>query len=257
MQTVQGALQGDGVADIELFQFHSSHFNEKVRWTLDLKRVPHSRTALIPGPHMLQMMKLTRQSQTPALRVGSDVIAGSTTIIDRLEQDFPEPRLYPEDPDERSRALSIVREFDDEVGPAVRLAKFFEVLDASVAIGAFCWDRSPLVKAIYRAGFPAIRRVMWSKMGITEETAERGLERTQQAFDFVAKESGSAGYLVGDRFSVADLTCASLLMPAVRVEAWGGPAEVSTPKVNHWLDRWVDHPGAEWVREIFRRHRRV
>jgi hypothetical protein len=32
-----------------LFQFTYSHFNEKARWALDLKHVPHVRHSLLPG----------------------------------------------------------------------------------------------------------------------------------------------------------------------------------------------------------------
>jgi len=39
---------------IELLQFrHSlSPSNEKLRWALDIKRVPHRRRSLLPGPHL-------------------------------------------------------------------------------------------------------------------------------------------------------------------------------------------------------------
>jgi glutathione S-transferase len=37
---------------IELLQFRHSPYNEKVRWALDLKRLPHRRRSLLPGPHM-------------------------------------------------------------------------------------------------------------------------------------------------------------------------------------------------------------
>ncbi len=51
------------------------------------------------------------------------------------------------------------------------------------------------------------------------------------------------------------LTCAALLMPCVSVAEWGGPVDAPTEKNRVWLARWVDQPGAEWVREIYRRHR--
>lgn len=242
---------------IELFHFQGSHFNEKARWALDLKHVPHTRTALLPGPHMPRMQKLSGQTSTPVLTVGDEVIPGSTRIIERLERDFPEPALYPEDAGERARAVALVREFDEEVGPAVRLAKFFETMDAKSAVGIFGKGRGPVVKALYGAGFPILWRVMQNKMQISEPAARRDRERTLKAFDFVAEESTGSGYLVGERFSIADLTCAALLMPAVSVSEWGGPEDVATPKAQAWLARWSEHPGAEWVREIYRRHRRT
>ena len=97
---------------------------------------------------------------------------------------------------------------------------------------------------------------MKSKMGINAESATAAREITRGAFDFVAKEPGENGYLVDDRFTVADLTCAALLMPCVPVSEWGGPQDAPTARNQAWLARWAEHPGAEWVRQIYRRHRR-
>jgi glutathione S-transferase len=50
---------------IELLQFRHSPYNEKVRWALDLKRVPHRRRSLLPGPHMGVVKKLTGRATSP------------------------------------------------------------------------------------------------------------------------------------------------------------------------------------------------
>lgn len=244
------------MSEIELFHFTSSHFNEKARWTLELKRVPHSRTSFLPGPHLAPVQKLTGGSTVPAIRDSGVVIAGSAEIIDHLEAKFPEPALYPEDPAQRERALAIQREFDDEVGPAVRLALFFDVLDGEFATAAFAVDKSAAAKLAYRVSFPLIHPIMIKRIGINAESATVARDRVTQALDFVVKESAETGYLVGDRFSVADLCCASLLMLTARVGEFGGPDMHSNERVDSWLARWADHPGTDWVREIFRRHRR-
>jgi glutathione S-transferase len=172
---------------IELFQFPGSHFNEKARWGLDWKGVAHERISLMPGPHMRTVKKLTGRTQTPVLRDDGRVIDGSTAILEHLEQRFPEPALFPTDAAARERALTIVRRFDDEVGPAVRLAKFFEVMEADYAVQTSCRDQGALARGLYRAAFPMIGRVMRSSMQITAENAERAREITREAFDFVAK----------------------------------------------------------------------
>lgn len=244
------------MAEIELFQFEGSHFNEKARWGLDWKSVDHERTSLLPGPHMRTMKKLTGETQTPALRDGETVVAGSTAILEHLEARFPEPALFPADAAERERALALVSHWDAEVGPAVRLAKFFEVMESAYAVGTFGQSQSALTKVLYRATFPLVGGLMKRMMSINPENAAAAREVTRGAFDFVAKEPGPAGYLIGDRFTVADLTCAALLMPCVTLEEWGGPPDADTEKNRAWLAKWADHPGAEWVRETYRRHRR-
>jgi glutathione S-transferase len=210
----------------------------------------------MPGPHAPKIKRLTGQTQTPVLVEGDTVVAGSASILDFLERRYPEPALYPRDDAERRRALEIQKDFDAEVGPAVRLAKFFEVLDAEYVVGTFCRHGGALARAAYRAAFPAIHQVMKRTMQINAANAERARERVSQALDFVSAEAGSRGYLIGSDFSLADLVCAALLMPAVSVTAWGGPTEHESDKNRRWLAAWADHPGAEWVREMFRRHRR-
>lgn len=244
------------MSGIELYQFQGSHYNEKVRWALDLKRVPHERHSLLPGPHMPTMKRLTGRTTTPALVDGETVVSGSTAILEHLERRFPEPRLFPEDPVEREQALAIVHHWDAEVGVAVRLLKFHEVLEADYVLGTFARDSTALTRATYRLAFPVIQRVMIRRMDIDAANAAKARDVAREAFDFVAKAPSEAGYLVGDRFGVADLTCAALLMPYVDVSAWGGPRDAGTERNRAFLDEWRDHPGSEWVRTMYRRHRR-
>jgi len=241
---------------IRLYQFAASHFNEKARWTLDVKRVPHERITLLPGPHMLTVKRLTGGTETPVLIDGESVIAGSAQIVDHLERRFPEPALYPADPARRERAHAIQREFDAEVGPAVRLAKFFAVLDADYMLGTFAREASPTKRFFYRSAFPFIGGVMRSTMKIDAANAERARERVKAALDFIAANAGPDGHLVGDTFSIADLACAALLMPTVRVSEWGGPAEHDSEKSRRWVTIWSTHPGTEWVRQMYRKFRR-
>jgi len=46
-----------------LWQFRNSHFNEKVRWALDWKRVPHLRRSLVPGLHIGRALWMTGKKQ--------------------------------------------------------------------------------------------------------------------------------------------------------------------------------------------------
>jgi glutathione S-transferase len=185
------------------------------------------------------------------------VVVGSNAIIEFVEKARPEPALYPRDPATRTRALEIQAKFDDETGPAVRLAMFHELLaEPSYFTHLFTWDQSALVRFGYRAIFPAVKLLMSREMKITPENAERAIEITRSGFDFVANESAATGYLAGDRFSVADLAAASLLAPCVEME----PSPFSYPKpyppsMHAWWARWHEHPGTTWVKAMFTRHR--
>ncbi len=109
----------------ELWQFTSSHFNEKARWGLDFKRVAHIRHSLVPGFHVGTVKRMTGKTQVPVLKLNGEVFADSTRIIEALERAYPEPALYPSDPEERRRALELEDYFDEELGPYIRAVDVF------------------------------------------------------------------------------------------------------------------------------------
>lgn len=244
-------------AGYELLMFTRSHFNEKVRWALDYKGVPHRRTALLPGPHAGTVTKLTGQTAVPVLIVDGTPIHDSARIIDELERRHPEPPLYPATPEERERALEIQRHFDTEVGPTIRRALFSILIeDPRYLAAVFAGHTSAPVRALYGAAFPLVKKQMIRKMAIFEPRVGEAFEATRLAFDYVAKHVGPSGYLVGDRFSVADLAAAALLAPGVDVHHPDMRKPEPHPKaIQEWLARWADLPGARWVQEIYDRHR--
>ena len=241
----------------ELHQLRFSHFNEKARWALDFKGIPHVRRSYLPGPHMLSMMRLSGQRQVPVLRVESEIVAGSDRIIDYLETHHPAPPLYPSAEAERRRALELQRWFDAEIGPTIRRAFFFDFLDdGDYAARAFTQGQGMAATTIYRALFPAVRVIMRRDMQVEADGAARGRERAREALDLIARTAGADGYLVGEQFSVADLTAASLLSPTVFPPEC--PAQVPEPRapgLRTWLARWADHPALAWINRMYARHR--
>jgi glutathione S-transferase len=198
------------------------------------------------------------QRSVPVLRDDGQVVTGSAAIIDHLEQSRPQPPLYPADPADRSRALELQRWFDEEVGVPLRAAFYFELLPDTDLPATFSGCAGHVARALYRAIFPAVRAAMRRDMDITIERAERGLKRSREAFDLVAKQSAATGYLIGDRFSVADLTAAAILSPAVLPPEFPYlPHLTAGGAFDRWQARWRNHPGAGWVREIYRRHRGI
>ena len=242
---------------VELFQFAGSHYNEKARWVLDYKGIPHVRHTLLPGPHRLTAMRLSGQSMVPFLRYDGKVVAGSGAIIDALESAHPTPPLYPADPQLRVRALDVQRWFDDEIGPEVRRAKFFDILDdAPYVASIFSRGKDVVSRGAYRAAFPMLRIAMRRGMRITPETAAESCNQTRAGLDFVVKEAGPNGYLVGDSFSVADLAAAALLalttwLPGTTM----APPEPHAAVEERWMARWADHPGIKWVERTYALHR--
>lgn len=243
---------------LELHQFPYSHYNEKARWALDFKSVPHRRISYLPGPHAATIRKLAGTTETPVLKMGGLVIAGSAAIIDALEANYPDPALYPADPEQRREALALQAWFDTEVGPGIRRALFAELTQELGYICKIFASEKPLhTKLFYRAVLPFARGTIKASMGMSEPGAiEAGYRVTQAALDRVASQAGSSGYLVGDSFSVADLAAAALLAPACNPPHPDMEFPLPRPaRIDAWFGRWAAHPGARWVREIYARHR--
>jgi glutathione S-transferase len=193
------------------------------------------------------------------LRWGDDLVVGSDRIVEYVERRAPSSPLYPREETARREALEIARWFDDEVGGPIRLAFFHDFLrDGSAAVRTFTSTAGPVATTAYRVVFPLIRVVMRRDMKIDAAGAAHGIARTKEALDLVTKRAGAGGYLVGDAFTVADLTAASLLLPAVLPKESPVPVpEPRSPALLRWLEQFAGHPGVDWVREVFRKHRGV
>src|SRR5437867_10196587 len=90
-----------------LWHIPLSHFNEKVRWTLDYKRIPHRRQVLGAG-YLIRAWRATGRGTLPILFLDGRAIGDSTHIIAALEERYPEPPLYPGDAAAaRQRALAL------------------------------------------------------------------------------------------------------------------------------------------------------
>ena len=240
-----------------LWQFRFSHFNEKARWALDWKGIAHVRRSLLPGFHVPRVLWMTGQKSVPVLVLDGETIHDSTRIIERLERWRPEPALYPAGEADRRRALALEDFFDEELGPHVRRALFRELLpETEFAAAAFTLGCGAGTRSLYRALFPAIRVVMRADMKIDDARAALSREKVVLALDRIEAELQPSGYLVGDRFSVADLTAAALLAPLVFPPEF--PYRPSAPlpaPVARWRDAFAGRRAFRWAAEMYGRHR--
>lgn len=242
---------------IELHQFSHSHFNEKVRWALDFKGLRHVRINYLPGPHVPQIRKLSGQTQVPVLRLDGRMLHGSASILDALEQRFPAPPLYPADPVRRDEALAVQARLDAELGPEIRRVGFACFLDdTAFVVNTFASEKPKWKRKLYKAAFPAVRVLMRKSMNITPETGRRAKERVDGLLDFIAESTAATGYFVGDAFTVADLTAAALLGPAIVVEHPDMKQAPNPPRALASLcSEWAAHPAMQWAQRIWRDHR--
>jgi glutathione S-transferase len=240
-----------------LLHFRVSHYNEKVRWALDHKRIPHVRVACVPGFHVPQVRWLTGQQRLPVLRLDGCVLTGSKHILGEIERLHPEPPLYPQDPAARRRALAIEAYFDEQVAPEVRRLFWAAYIERPADCARMACDGfGPATRIAWRALFPLMRPLFRSNMVMDSASLEVARKRLRSHFDRLELEIGASGYLVGERFGVADLAAAAVMTAIVRPPQFPYPLpEPWPPELVQLRESVSDHPAFAWVLDLYARHR--
>jgi glutathione S-transferase len=239
-----------------LWHIPISHYNEKVRWALAWKGMEHERKAPPPGAHQLIALALTRGDVNtfPVLRLDGRIVGDSTAIIAALEERQPDPPLYPSDRAERERALRLEEFFDEELGPDIRLWAYhqllsdpegFERIAKGIVPGPLKGIAAPMARTMVKVRFGAH----------DSEKAAAAQEKVLAALDRLDAELDGNEYLVGERFTVADLTAAALFYPLVTPPE-GPTIPATTEAFESFREPLRDRPGYRHVAEMFRRHRK-
>ena len=194
----------------------------------------------------------------PVLDLDGERIVDSTAIIAALEQRQPEPAIYPADAAQRRRALELEDFFDESAGHDMRRVGFWEARqNLGYAVAFMTTDQPRARRSVGRVGlriaFPGVWRYMSSRYAFDEEAVKRSRTTIVEALDRIEAERAGGDHLVGDGFTVADLTAAALLYPLV----WPPEYQYELPDPPSWqfLEPFRDHPALGWISETWRRHR--
>ena len=241
-----------------LWHIELSHYNEKARWALDLKGVPYEMRAPMPGFHGARALYETRgkQRRLPVLELDGRTIGDSTAIIAALEEHTPEPALYPDDPAERARALELEDYFDEQLGPEIRRFGWHHLLaDPDAAATALFRGQSPLRARVLRTTFGVAKLSVRADYGIDADSDESARRAILTVMDRLEAELNGADHLVGDSFTVADLTAAALFTPLIRPpERPFMPDAIASP-LEEFGDELMARPGGQWVLDTYARYR--
>jgi glutathione S-transferase len=240
-----------------LWHIPISHFNEKARWALDYKRVAHHRQVL-GANYLIRAWRATGRGTLPILFLDGRAIGDSTHIIAVLEERYPEPPLYPGDAAARQRALALEDYFDEQLGPALRAAIVTPLFrhDPDVALRVLTTGMPekayqtlrPLAR-IFPAYYRFRHKIRDAKLDADRATVNSALDRIEQ-------ERQGRAYLVGDSFTVADLTAAAMLGALVQPPEIQYPLRVELPPyLQDYRAAFLLHPATQWAASIYRLHR--
>jgi glutathione S-transferase len=211
----------------------------------------------VPGSHQKIAKELTGGTTFPVLVLGEGAVDDSTRIIEALEQRHPLPPLYPSDEGDRRAALELEDFFDEELGPNSRLLLLHLTLaEPALFLGTFVPDLAGARRLMARAAFGAVRSRVVADFAIDEDRVRVAYDGLRRAGERYRAEVGPGGYLVGDSFTVADLTLAALLSPLVAPEGFPYPQpQREHPRLAPVRDVLDEFGLPTWTREIYRRHR--
>jgi len=190
-----------------LLQFSTSHYCRKARLALGYKGISYRVENLTPGVHAWRLRPLTGLTTTPVLipeEPGeAEAIADSSHILDFLDRYQPAPPLFPPEPDHLHSVKMLEDWLDESIGVATRFVYYDYRSGEGKAL-----DPSFSSQAV-------IQVVRW-QYGMTPARVKLAGDRLRDALDYL-KPRWEQGYLVGDRFTAADLTAAALLSPLARL----------------------------------------
>lgn len=242
-----------------LWHIEMSHFSEKARWALQVKNVEYERHGPPPGLHIALALWLTRghSGTLPILELDGEKFSDSTAIIAALEERFPDPPLYPAAPRERTRALELEDYFDRELGPTIRRLVWHELRSDPERLGTIAARAAPVFSNLAAAPYACLLR---AGTGLryhanSERAAQQAKSVVLTVLDRLEAELGDREYLVGDQFSVADLTAASLLYPLAQPKQAPQQVQEMPERYEQLRASLSNRRGYQWIEEIYATHR--
>ena len=210
---------------LRLITIPISHYCEKARWALQRAGIAYREEPHVQGLHRFYARRAGGGQTVPVLVTPEGAIAESEQILEWADaHGDPSLRLFGEGA-EREEQLAVCRRLDERLGPHGRrliYVRMFEQRDLLLRYndqGVPRWEDRAL-----RVGLPLAQRFIARVLEI-----EPGIEREDEAvvfaeLDWVAELlADGRSFLLGERFSAADLTFAALAAPIVLPSVYGTP----------------------------------
>lgn len=239
-----------------------SHFCEKARWALDRAGVEYEERAHLQVLHRIAVRRAGGDRTVPVLVCGDTVLADSADILEWADARAPaDRRLYPDDSVQAAAVRALERDFDERLGPSSRLWMYDSIRGRRKLVRRYAPTGVP---AWERLGLPlahgTVAKIIDRHFAITSESAAAALRDVRDTFDDVAArlEDGRP-YLIGDRFSAADLTYAALAAAVLMPPEYGVPLpqpDELPPAMAAVVRELREHPAGQHGLRMFREERR-
>jgi glutathione S-transferase len=200
-----------------LYQLHWSHYVEKVRWALDFKGLAWQAVDIDPFSKREMRHLQGRPALVPTLHdpATGTVIGESTRILEYLEHTYPTPPLYCDSREEIKRWMLWL---DSTLGLAARRLAYTQIaLEYPEYLPNLFLPKMAAKGLKADLAGKIIAGVLTRRFRFRYNRTDRVFEQLEQCLLLAAERLSAREYLVGERFTAADLTLAALMRPVVVV----------------------------------------
>ncbi|HMJ36075.1 MAG TPA: glutathione S-transferase N-terminal domain-containing protein [Baekduia sp.] len=217
-----------------------SHYCEKARWALDRAGVAYEERRHLPALHRVAVRRAGGKLTAPVLVCPEGVVVRESAdiVVWADARAAAGARMIPADPEVAREARALADDYDERLGPATRLWVYHEMFDypelvhGSMTAGVPAWQRHA-----FRVGNKAIAFAVAKVLTVNDENAVAAQQTFRAIFAAVDQRlADGREYLVGDAFSIADLTFAALAAPLIAPPEYG----VRLPTVDELPPGMVD-----------------
>ncbi len=225
-----------------------SHYCEKTRWALTRLQIPFVEERHMPPFHRFATRSLKDRSapipnternlsplnrrvgqmvggqSVPILVTPTAIFRSSDEILNHVDSIAPETlKLYPTNPEQRQQMTELVTLFDTVLAPAVRLWTYSYIMNQpDVVKPLWCQGVPWIEQLLFPIVFPWMRTTVSQMYGISDTSIDSSYQTISEVFDRVnGLLADGRAYLVGDRFSAADLAFATLAAAIVSPPNYG------------------------------------
>jgi glutathione S-transferase len=247
---------------LKLITIPISHYCEKARWALELAKIDYVEEKHLQGFHFWPVYKAGKRDTAPVLITPEKVLPDSTLILQWVDSQLPESqKIYPL---ELKSEIEAFEEYLDEgFGVTGRLWMYTYMLRQLPLILKYSKKHGvpwyeivlmPVVISLFKKQFKALLNLKPTSRQDSKAAVDKVLDEVAQRL------SDGRPYLMGDKFTAADITfgalAAAVIIPEDNYGAVLPRLDELPDSMREQVKIWRKHPAGQYALKLYKEKRR-